>query len=360
MFGIYRTLLALFVVASHLMSITIIGQYAVHGFFILSGYLMTLIMQRTYGYTPSGVAAFAANRFLRLYPSYWVLCVPMILFITWAGRDAASSFNPSMGLPEGPLSWLQNATMLFADAMPMLVVPRIAPPTWALTVELLFYSLIAFGLSKTPARSIIWLGLSLLYMAATHLLDLPQNYRYAVITGGSLPFSMGACLYHFHSRFESLLGWLRSRNGFITLLFFFGLNCLAGCLVLLLKGPPTLAHVFFYLNLIANFLVVFALSGKELSFPVSRRLDLAIGDFSYPIYLIHYPVGLACSMLVFGEPRRGFHLDGMVVTLCAIPVCLILSYMAIRFVDRPVQTLRSTLKTRRISARLHTPEPPRP
>ena len=51
MFGTYRTLLALMIVALHLGGVPVIGGYAVFGFYILSGYLMTLIMQTSYGYS---------------------------------------------------------------------------------------------------------------------------------------------------------------------------------------------------------------------------------------------------------------------------------------------------------------------
>lgn len=49
MFGTYRAFLALMVVALHLGGIPKIGAYAVFGFYCLSGYLMTLIMQTNYG-----------------------------------------------------------------------------------------------------------------------------------------------------------------------------------------------------------------------------------------------------------------------------------------------------------------------
>jgi len=55
MFGTYRIFLALMVVALHLGGIPKIGAYAVFGFYCLSGYLMTLIMQTNYGYTATGV-----------------------------------------------------------------------------------------------------------------------------------------------------------------------------------------------------------------------------------------------------------------------------------------------------------------
>lgn len=72
MFGTYRTLLAVMVIFLHLGGMPVIGGYAVFGFYILSGYLMTLIMHKNYGYTRDGVARYAINRFLRIYPIYWV------------------------------------------------------------------------------------------------------------------------------------------------------------------------------------------------------------------------------------------------------------------------------------------------
>jgi peptidoglycan/LPS O-acetylase OafA/YrhL len=63
MFGTYRTYLALIVVVHHLLSVPVIGHYAVHGFFILNGYLMTYIMCRPYGFTANGIKTFAINCF---------------------------------------------------------------------------------------------------------------------------------------------------------------------------------------------------------------------------------------------------------------------------------------------------------
>ena len=53
--GIYRFLLALNVVIFHLLDVPAIGPFAVFSFFVLSGFLMTLIMKETYGYSLSGL-----------------------------------------------------------------------------------------------------------------------------------------------------------------------------------------------------------------------------------------------------------------------------------------------------------------
>lgn len=93
MFGTYRTFLALIVVVHHLISIPIIGHYAVHGFFILSGYLMTFVMNVSYGYSLRGIRAFSINRFLRLYPSYWVVLLLTLLSIAFFGESNAIKYR---------------------------------------------------------------------------------------------------------------------------------------------------------------------------------------------------------------------------------------------------------------------------
>ena len=344
-FGIYRTLLALFVVASHMMSITVIGQYAVHGFFILSGYLMTHIMHRSYGYDLKGVRAFAVNRFLRLYPTYWVLCAVIVPILYFSGQLATSQFNYNMGIPLSTTIWIQNLSMIYADIIPMLVAPRLSPPTWALTVEILFYALIAAGLSKTRGLTLIWAGLSMTYISATHWFGLDNNYRYSAVMAGSLPFAAGALLYHCRGLMTVRLSWLKSRFGLATVVALFLLNCLCGCLVVLIGLNETIGHSCYYLNLLLNLALIFALL-DGFPFPFPRRVDAMIGDYSYPVYLFHYTAGLAASMILFGAPRRGFHLDGFVVMCASLPLCFLVSYLVIRFIDHPIQRLRSSVKKR--------------
>lgn len=66
--GIYRYLLACGVVAEHLSgnipSLTHTGMFAVVGFYVLSGYLITRVLNDVYGFR---FAPFWSNRILRLY-----------------------------------------------------------------------------------------------------------------------------------------------------------------------------------------------------------------------------------------------------------------------------------------------------
>ena len=70
MFGTYRFLLACLVLVTHLAGVRCAGAYAVFGFYLLSGYLMTLVLNERYGFSPNGFGRYVANRALRIYPPY--------------------------------------------------------------------------------------------------------------------------------------------------------------------------------------------------------------------------------------------------------------------------------------------------
>ena len=113
MFGLLRTILALLVMAGHLLDTWQIGTYAVFGFYMISGYLMTHIMHESYGFHLAGRWSFACNRFLRLYPLYWCAALITILLIIVVGKDYVSSYNASIFLPETLTDYLANMTMVY-------------------------------------------------------------------------------------------------------------------------------------------------------------------------------------------------------------------------------------------------------
>lgn len=148
--------------------------------------------------------------------------------------------------------------MIYPDVFPMLSVPRISPPTWALTVEMLFYLLIAVGLSRTRGRTILWLIISSIYTVGTHFFENSNNLRYAALASGSFPFALGSCIYHWRGvllvKFSTILG---SRK-IPLLVCVFLLNCLLGSLVLLLGLASELGYTFFYASFIINVFLLFS------------------------------------------------------------------------------------------------------
>lgn len=309
MFGTYRTLLAIIVVVHHLAIVPVIGHYAVHGFFVLSGYLMTRIMHETYGYQLKGMLAFAGNRALRLYPSYFVvlLIAAAVIVLSGMGRE----FRPPMFLPTTPLTWLQNTTMVYWDWFPNRVEPRMSPPTWALTIELFYYLLICIGISRTKLTTFAWFLLA----SAFHFAAPDYEHTYFHVLSGALPFSMGALLYHFAPA---------PRVGHAGLIAAIGAT---GLLALAFSG---LEKVAFYLNMTLAALTVFLLIKAE------GWRDKEIGNFSYHIYLLHWPIGL---VFFSAGLDRGWLLAGV-----SLLVSLGLSLLLTRFVDEPVEQIRRRLR----------------
>src|SRR5678815_2707247 len=111
--GIYRTFLALLVVVTHLAGGfgTYAGPVAVFAFYTLSGYLITRVVQRTYSNGIAGLGAFAINRFLRLYPSYWVVTL-VSLAIVLAFPRLAMELNDALQLPRGKFDTLAQVTII--------------------------------------------------------------------------------------------------------------------------------------------------------------------------------------------------------------------------------------------------------
>tara|TARA_R110000765_G_scaffold413450_1_gene513518 strand:+ start:2254 stop:3189 length:936 start_codon:yes stop_codon:yes gene_type:complete len=307
MFGIYRTYLALVVVVHHLLSVPIIGHYAVHGFFILSGYLMTYVMCRSYGYSPLGVKSFAINRFLRLFPSYWVILLLSVLAVLFFGENNSVLYREFIYIPTDIYEWTQNITLIYVDLFPGRVLPRLSPPTWALTIELIFYFLIALGLSKNKKLTTFWFLISILYMLATHIFPLGYSYRYSIVFAGTLPFSMGAMIFYYYDDVKKFLHFRFFNVGGLFLLI--TLNFLFSTLLEHFQAHKYFFLFSFYFNYLLNALLIISLVENKIPF-ISRGVDKVIGDYSYPIYLIHWQAGFVASMLIWSEPIRGFSFKG--------------------------------------------------
>lgn len=344
MFGLLRTTLALMVMAYHLLvGIFPLGAYAVFGFYVISGYLMTLVMHRQYGHDGLGRMAFAANRFLRLYPMYWAAGLASVLLILSIGGGAVHDYHHSIYLPVSADALLQNVLMVFPAWHPGDINPRLVPPTWALTVEMCFYVLICMGISKTLVRTRVWFVLSVGYVVFSYQAGWPMADRYSTILAASLPFSVGALVY-FYATDVAALGRRVGRMPSARWLFLLMLaNCAAA--VVLWGGSGWVAReVGFYVNVLIFAVLVYAIAVGDEIFPLSRWLDKAIGDHSYPIYLLHQQVGVVASMLVFGVPAHEFSARGLGGLMLAVLIIVPVSFVLIRFIDTPVQRVRSRIK----------------
>lgn len=344
MFGLWRTILALEVAAYHLAKVPLIGQYAVFSFFALSGFLMTAVMARSYGYSLSGRLRFVANRALRLYPGYWASIAITLVLIALLGSRFMMTYNDALQVPATARAWFENLSMLFLGISPIDRIPRLSPPTWALTVEWCYYLLIALGLSRTRTRTLLWFGVSAAYHLAFFLHNPYSHYLYYAIPGGSLAFSAGALTYHYR---EWLTRALPRSVATIPML----VMALAACPLATLWLN---AHIPFHFNMVGNwfnllfscFLIIELNRFNPAAATPAARLDRWIGEFSYPLYLLHWQAGAIACWLVLGQPYKALSAQGLGLFCVTVAIALLLACIQIGGIDPAIKRVRDRIRAR--------------
>lgn len=311
--GSWRFFLAFLVAISHLYKDMIHGPaaYAVWGFFLLSGYLMTYVLTEKYGLSRKGLFNFATNRFLRIYPPYAVACVLGMLTISLlplSGIDPAS-LNPQFKYPANMTEWIANIFMLFALPQSGLLVPVAG----ALYVEVGAYALMPFfAASRTAAI----LGCLIAFFVNFQFGFTGESFiqRYAGFATGLLPFAVGSLICHYRRTLHpfatptySILAWM---------LF---------CLVWL--AFPSFPWTYgLPLSVLLSAWVVISLAERQ-----TGRIDKLIGDLSYPLYLLHTTVG-AWWILHYGENKLS-----LPYFAASFATTLVISYVFVRLIDIPLQ-----------------------
>ena len=344
MFGLWRLSLALEVVLFHLLGVPLIGAFAVTSFFVLSGFLMTAIMDRTYGYSWAGRRAFALNRAVRLLPPYWYACAVTLALIVLLGPDYMASVKPHMQLPASTSEWLQNLSALFLGDAPIAARPRLVPPSWALTVELIFYAAIALGLSRSRRIALVWLGLSALYVMFCLTADGGLRSLYGSVAGGSFPFALGAVTYRYRHALRAVVEGVWQHAAALYVLRF-AVALLAIGLVAAGESDWRLRELFNHINAVISALLVLCLFRQSWGGRV-EILDQRAGALSYPIYLLHWQAAALAGYVVFGHAALGLSREGLVSFLIAMPILLALCIVVTSGLDPVLRGWRNATRSR--------------
>ena len=309
-FGAWRFFLAFLVAISHLWSRMIHGPaaYAVWGFFVLSGFLMTYVLQNKYGSSVLGLRDFAYNRFLRIFPAYWVAGVLGAVAIIALPHYGVSlvSLNPQFAWPTGWVGWLGNIWLV-----PLPVGNLLVPVSGALAVEVGAYVLLPLMAFSRPAA---WLGLILsLLLNGAHGIS-PENFaiRYTSFLTAFWVFALGALLAHYQT--------VLSRFSHPVLSV--GLWVLNALVWLVYDVWPWTYGL--YLSVLLSGWVVLSLASAKVG-----RMDMVLGNLSYPLYLFHTTVGV--FVWVFLPPERSF-----VFFLVSFVLTLVLSWLVVVCIDERI------------------------
>jgi len=292
--GSWRFFLAFLVVISHLWKDMIGGPaaYAVWGFFILSGYLMTLVLNEKYGAHFKGLKRYAFNRFLRIYPLYWLASILgfLALLILPSKGIVPSTLNPGFNLPQSLAEYWHNLTLVL---VPIFGGSNfLVPVSGALATELAAYILMPFiAFSRLAA----FLGLILSLFANIKLGltidDFALNFatRYSSFLSCYVAFAFGSLTYHYKNYFNHL------KMPFLSMAIWIA-HCMLGIKFNLYPWVYGL-----YVAMPISSWVIISLTELK-----TGKIDRFLGDLSYPIYLFH--TGVAVWFLVYFNNVRSFSL----------------------------------------------------
>jgi peptidoglycan/LPS O-acetylase OafA/YrhL len=222
---------------------------------------------------PERILGFLKKRFYRIYPIYWLTCVPILLW-----------------------SILHHGNGFFVSVASLLLLPGysgvINTVSWSLVHEVLFYAIFALVMFA-PARFLpvfisLWaVGLGVYCFDPDHLMP-RWSYSHILFSLSNFSFMFGVAIALFASINRVYLPRLALLAGIGTLCFGAFANANGYC-----------AYVHLWPNRVifmevAAACIIYGAVGLELQGIVwSNRILQTLGDASYSIYLVHYMIILA-------------------------------------------------------------------
>ncbi|MDX2304308.1 MAG: acyltransferase [Microscillaceae bacterium] len=302
--GLLRFLLAVSVVIVHSSPVLgfkmMEGFIAVQAFYIVSGFYMTLILNEKYIGKKSSYWLFISNRYLRLYPIYFVIVLMTILLSLLYGfllndfgklsyylNDIYSMkpftllvllFSNLTLIGQDILSFTSyqetQGTLHFADLyeLPTIYSFMFISIAWTVSLELNFYLIAPFVVRKSILRPLLVLMISILIRILFYQWGYDRDpWIYRFFPTEVLFFMLGSLSYHLYKNIPERIRHLHKI--FFVLLIIFTLS---------FYYLPT-----YYVKIFTYYFLV--MLGIPFLFKLTKNhpIDRYIGELSYPIYLVH-------------------------------------------------------------------------
>jgi peptidoglycan/LPS O-acetylase OafA/YrhL len=311
-----------------------IGILSVNFFYVISGYLMTLVLNETYRFNPRN---FFVNRALRLYPSQLALCAVSLVLI-WTLPQAVE-FHPLWGTPKWS-DWIGNVLIFPWSFLPDQHF-RILPATWSIAVEIWCYFFLWLFVSRRPWTAILSTILAICWQAYLFSTGANAEAHYFPVTAALLPFSCGAMSYFIISH-PKLVEIERSAKPFTQGLIL----CVVVTLFLInwdlaiRFDRSAYCGFFYYANTLLACVAVISLHGLKARGKLAWLAGWC-GDLSYPIFLAQWGCGfVAWHILGTDGPMRGWPILALGYILSVL-----VGIATIRLVDRPIYQLRARIRS---------------
>ena len=237
------------------------GNYGVHLFFLISGFVIFMTLERT-----RTAMDFIVSRFSRLFPAYWAAIAITAAVIYTVGM-------PEQRIPPGHLA--ANITML----QDILGFEHLDGSYWTLEVELFFYAqmLLWFMLGQLKRIEwiiVAWLAIAIVYaQTEQHHVHFSYVLRELLILRHIPFFALGILFYRIHSRPDALRSNL--------LLIALSLVSISVCY----------APVYLLAGIVCSAIFALFVTGRLRW--LRKAPFVFFGGISYSLYLLHQAIGFA-------------------------------------------------------------------
>jgi peptidoglycan/LPS O-acetylase OafA/YrhL len=307
------------------------GHYGVELFFIISGFVIFMTLERTRDWRD-----FLSSRVARLWPGF-IACLLLTAGCRWL-------VHPSWALPVPLVAVAANLTLMPAvfHALPA------DPSYWSLAYEVIFYALAGTayylaGVRRTEVLCLGWLTMAILARVlhrvlggdeGEYLVETLTAVRYAPL------FIIGIMIYRLRTK--------KSRWPAAVLL-------VLAVLCAQLKWSYRPISPAGFVVLVAGFACVAWVATMERSPLIRIRPLVFLGDISYPLYVIHQIVGY---MII--ERLRWYGLGSNASLLLTLVSVVLIAAGIHKLIEKPGQKALRRVFARRPRATLEVqPEAPR-
>ncbi|HEY4077886.1 MAG TPA: acyltransferase [Rhizomicrobium sp.] len=314
-----------------IVDISTLGPAAVLVFFVMSGFVLTLSLDRK----DKSYGEFVATRLVRLYPPFaFAILLSALLIVVLDPHpipQLSGWFNefwtmqPSAALIAGHLAMIGTVRLESLDSV-----------MWSLVHEMrisLILPIIAVSIRRAMWRS---LGLALLASVLARTMA-----AYASPVAESLLMTVYyACLFFAGSalalRIDQIRNWMARQGGVVRTALWAGAT-------LLLCIPDQIGErwIVYTIGLGAIGVVALCASDASAGRILSNGVLQYFGRISYSLYLMHWPVMLAMMHLFYGRAPTWTVILATIITIIAV------ADLTWRLVDRPCQKLSHHLFSRR-------------
>ena len=270
-----------------------IGKYGVLLFFMVSGFVILMTLDKT-----KRPLDFIVSRFSRLYPAFWIsVCLTFIIVTTSSLTDRKVTFSQA----------LLNLTMVPS----LLSIPSVDAVYWTLIIELMFYFIMFMVymfklITKIEIVALFWLLFqsTILILDLSNFIHVREGVRFLLLVQYAHFFIAGMIFYRcYYNR----INWPR--------MLILSFCCINQLLMGSLETDVFTMCIF----------VLFILFSKGYLKRIAVKPIVFFGTISYPLYLTHQNIGYAI-LTYFGKTSISYTFALSLTLICAVLIATIITF----------------------------------